>query len=54
MASDDGDGGTGGESGGASTGDSSSGQDFSGETLRVMVWSGNYADRFEETIKRLN
>nr|WP_240150080.1 extracellular solute-binding protein [Haloarcula sp. JP-Z28] len=51
MASDDGDGGTGGESGGASTGDSSSGQDFSGETLRVMVWSGNYADRFEETIK---
>ncbi|EMA10745.1 ABC transporter substrate-binding protein [Haloarcula marismortui] len=51
LASDDGDGGTGGESGGASTGDSSSGQDFSGETLRVMVWSGNYADRFEETIK---
>lgn len=36
---------------GSTAGDSGSGPDFSGETLRVMVWSGNYADRFEETIK---
>ncbi|EMA36862.1 ABC transporter substrate-binding protein [Halobiforma nitratireducens] len=26
---------------------------FEGETLRVMVWSGNYGDRFEEEVKRL-
>jgi spermidine/putrescine transport system substrate-binding protein len=43
-------GGDGGGNGGTA-GDSGSGPDFSGETLRVMVWSGNYADRFEETIK---
>ena len=43
-------GGGGGGSGGTA-GESGSGPDFSGETLRVMVWSGNYADRFEETIK---
>ena len=41
----------GGGGGGATAGESGSGPDFSGETLRVMVWSGNYADRFEETIK---
>jgi spermidine/putrescine transport system substrate-binding protein len=41
----------GGGGGGGTAGGSGSGQDFSGETLRVMVWSGNYADRFEETIK---
>jgi len=41
----------GGGGGGGTAGDSGSGPDFSGETLRVMVWSGNYADRFEETIK---
>lgn len=43
-------GGDGGGNGGTA-GESGSGPDFSGETLRVMVWSGNYADRFEETIK---
>lgn len=37
--------------GGSTTGEVSGDADFSGETLRVMVWSGNYADRFEETIK---
>jgi spermidine/putrescine transport system substrate-binding protein len=37
--------------GGATAGEADSGPDFSGETLRVMVWSGNYADRFEQTIK---
>jgi len=36
---------------GATAGGSDNGPDFSGETLRVMVWSGNYADRFEEIIK---
>ncbi len=41
----------GGGGGGATAGEGGSGPDFSGETLRVMVWSGNYADRFEETIK---
>ncbi|MBB6646717.1 extracellular solute-binding protein [Halobellus ruber] len=41
----------GGGGGGGTAGESGSGPDFSGETLRVMVWSGNYADRFEETIK---
>ncbi|MDG5777215.1 substrate-binding domain-containing protein [Haloarculaceae archaeon H-GB2-1] len=33
------------------TGTGSNELDFSGETLRVMIWSGNYADRFERTIK---
>jgi spermidine/putrescine transport system substrate-binding protein len=41
----------GGGGNGSTAGESGSGPDFSGETLRVMVWSGNYADRFEETIK---
>jgi len=41
----------GGSDGGTSSGNANDGPDFSGETLRVMVWSGNYADRFEETIK---
>jgi spermidine/putrescine transport system substrate-binding protein len=50
LASDGGSGGEGTDSG-TSTGKSAGGPDFSGETLRVMVWSGNYADRFEETIK---
>jgi len=44
-------GGDGGGGNGGTAGESGSGPDFSGETLRVMVWSGNYADRFEETIK---
>jgi spermidine/putrescine transport system substrate-binding protein len=25
--------------------------EYAGETLRVTVWSGNYADRFEESVK---
>ena len=44
-------GGDGGGGNGGTAGEGGSGPDFSGETLRVMVWSGNYADRFEETIK---
>ncbi len=47
AANDGGDGG----GGSSASGDDGSGSEFSGETLRVMVWSGNYADRFEETIK---
>ena len=43
--------GGGGGGNGSTAGESGSGPDFSGETLRVMVWSGNYADRFEETTK---
>lgn len=38
---------------GCLTGDAGSDGDgeFAGETLEVMIWSGNYADRFEENIK---
>lgn len=36
---------------GSSPDNESSAGEYDGETLRVMIWSGNYADRFEETIK---
>ena len=44
-------GGGGGGSGENDSNDSGGSGDFEGETLRVIVWSGNYADNFEETIK---